>query len=199
MCDLTIASIALGVVSTGAQMMAQQQQQKSAERAARAQADYNNQVAANEMETQRQLAQNELAKGAAERNRLLRAGSQRMGEMRSQLAGSGFEMDSGSSLSLLGDSAAEIQYDANIISQNANMAAWQHQANAVGAQNNAAWSSYQADQAKTSRTAAWLNMGGTLLGGLGAGLGKYDAWKSSSSPQASGRFDPVGNYHSGVK
>lgn len=170
MCDVGIVITALSTIVGMAGQYAQYQQQSAA---AQAQADYNAQIAAQEAATQQQLAQNEIAKGSAERNRLIRSGARHMGEMRSQLAASGFELDSGSALSLLGENAEEIQYDANIVSQNAAMSAWEHQVGATRAVNDQNWANYQKQQAQGSRTAQWLGMGGSLLGGIGTGLKQY--------------------------
>jgi hypothetical protein len=169
--------IVISALGTLASMAGQYQQQKSQEKAQRAQAEYNAQIAANEAATQQQLAQNEIAKGAAERNRHIRAGMRQMGEMRSQLGASGFEMDSGSNLSLLGESAEEIQYDANIISQNAAMDAWKHQVGATSAVNEQNWANYQKSQIGSNRTGMLLGMGGTLLSGIGSGLTQYNQIK----------------------
>lgn len=179
MCDLTIAGMALSAISTGVGMYAQHQQAKAQTSAAQASAQYNAQIAANEAEGQRQLAQNEIAKGAADRERLLRAGARKQGELRSQLGASGFEMDSGSALSLLGESAEEIQYDAEITSRNAAMNAWQHQAGIVKAQNAGTYASWEGEQAGKGSN---LGMFGTLLGGLGSGLTMYDQYKRTIRP-----------------
>ena len=166
MCNPMIFAVASTVFSMASQYVSYRQESKAQQAAA----NYNAQIAANEKEVQQKLAQNELARGAAERERVIRAGARHQGEMRSMLGASGFEMDSGSGLSLLGESAEEIQYDANIVSQNAAMAAWQHEAGAVKAGNEQNWQLYQGQQSKGSRTAQWLGMGGSLLGGIGKGI-----------------------------
>jgi hypothetical protein len=158
------------------------QQQRAQERAAKDAAEYNAQVAANEMATKRQLAQAEIAKGAAEKDRLVRSGLRNMGAMRSNMAASGFTLDSGTPLSLLGESAQELQYDANVMDQNTAMAVWQHQAGIVGAQNQANFSQYQASQASAGKTGSLLSAGGTLLSGIGYGLGKYAEYQQTSTP-----------------
>lgn len=190
MCSIGIAVTALSTVAGMAGQYMQYQQQSAAQSA---QAEYNAQIAAQEAATQQQLAQNEIAKGSAERNRLIRSGARHMGEMRSQLASNNIEMDSGSALSLLGESAEEIQYDANIVSQNAAMSAWEHQVGATRAVNDQNWANYQKQQAKGSRTAQWLGMGGTLLGGLGAGLNQYSQLGQTRTAQTSThRYNPLG-------
>lgn len=181
MCVAAVPLI-ITAISTAVSMYAQHQQTKAQESSAKAAAQYNADAAAQEAETQRQLAQNEIAKGAAERNRVIRSGLRHMGEMRSGLAASGFEMDSGSALSVLGESAEEIQYDADITTQNAHMAAWQHQVGIAGAENAGAWANYQKDQAKNSGAASALAMGGTLLGGIAQGMGQYNDWQKTATP-----------------
>lgn len=169
MCSPVLAVTAIGTAMSMAGQYMQYQQESSA---AQASADYNASVAANQAEVNQQLANNALAKGEADRERLLRSGVRHQGEMLSQLGASGFAADSGSALSLLGDSAQEIQYDANIVSHNAGMEAWQHQANANQNLNDQSWFNYQKKTAKGSSTAQWLGMGGSLLGGVASGMGR---------------------------
>ncbi len=181
MCDIALAGLALSAIGTMTGMFAQREQAKAQAEAAQASADYNAQVAANEAETQRQLAQNEINKGIADRERAIRAGVQKQGELRSLMASSGFEIDSGSNVSLLAQSAEEAQYDANIISGNAAQAAWQHQANQVGAQNQGDFSLWQGKQAAND-SGNGLGMAGSLIGGIGSGLGMYAQIKNTATP-----------------
>ena len=167
MCSIAIALTAASTVAGMASSYYQYQQQTSAAQAA---AEYNSQIAADQARTSQALAQNEYAKGEAERERLLRQGAQHQGEMKSQLAASGFEMDSGSGLSLLADSAQNIQYDAQIVSQNAAMNAWQHQADANKALNEQNWQNFQYRNSKGSRADQLFGMGGSLLGGIATGM-----------------------------
>ncbi len=164
MCDILTAVVGLlGTAFSAAGQYAQAQQQQEA---AESQARYNAAIAADQAKVSQALAQNELAKGEADRERVLRAGAQEMGEQRSQLAASGFTL-SGSNASLLADQATEIQYDANIVTNNAAMAAWQHQADANSAENEVAWQGYKEDQADSGSLALGLSIGGTVLGGIG--------------------------------
>lgn len=183
MCSLTIAGIAVSAVSTGLQMLGQSSQQKAQERAAQASAQYNIQVSEQEAETQRQLARNELAKGAADRERQQREAQRQLGKMRASMAASGFQLDSGTNLSLLAESAAEHQYDSEVISSNAEQAAWQRQMAGLNATNQGNLYQWQSNNANSNRGASWLGMGGTLLGGIGAGIGAYNQYNQSSSPQ----------------
>ena len=172
----TVASIAVTAISTGVGMYAQQQQAQAQERSAKAAAAYNAQVAENEAATQRQLAQNEISKGIADRERQQRQAARAMGEMRANMGASGFEMDSGSNLSLLAESAQEHQYDADVIMSNANQAAWQHLVAAGGAENQGTYAQWQRANAGSGRGATSLAMAGTLLGGIGSAVGTYGQW-----------------------
>jgi hypothetical protein len=178
---LGLLGVIASVASTGLGIIGGLQQQRAQEKAAKDAAEYNAQVAANEIQTRRQLAQAEIAKGAAERDRAARSGLRTMGQMRSTMAASGFEIDTGSNLSLLGESAQELQYDANVIDQNTAMSVWQQQAGMTSAQNQADFSRYQASQASAGKTGSILSAAGTLLGGIGYGLGKYSEYQATSS------------------
>ena len=195
----TIASMAVTAVSTGVSIYAQSEQQKAQARAANNQAEYNAQVAENERAQQEALAQNEVQKGVSERERVIRQAQRQQGEATSALASQGFDVNSGSNLSMLGESAEEAQYDANIVTQNANNAAWQHLAGATGAQNDYAMAQYQKANADSGKGASMLAMGGTLLGGIGQGLGQYKDYlktqpgNNDSKKTQAGEFDHIAN------
>jgi hypothetical protein len=90
--------------------------------------------------------------------------------MAAGMGASGFALDSGSNLGLLGQSAEEIQQAASIVRQNANMAAWNHLAGANRAENEGAFARYSGQQGLANSK---LAMTGTLLGGLSKGLTGY--------------------------
>ena len=167
------------VISTAVGMYAQQQQQNAAEKSARTSAEYNAQIAANEAASQQQLAQNEISKGIADMERQQRQAARAMGDMRANMAASGFEIDSGTNLSLLAESAGEHQYDSAVTMSNAEQAAWQHQVAAINATNQGGIYDWQAANASSGRNAANLGMAGTLLGGIGKGLGQYSQWQKT--------------------
>jgi hypothetical protein len=176
MCEpTTILLIGTTVLSTGLSMYGQYQAGKAQEASAKAAAQYNAQVAENEAATRQQLAQNEIAKGVADRERQQRQAARAMGEMRAGMGASGFEMDSGTNLSLLAESAAEHQHDSNIINQNAAMAAWQQQVQGTSALNDQNYYNWQKANSGTG-TATGLAMAGSLLSGIGTGLGQYNDW-----------------------
>lgn len=183
MCAPAIVMVALTVASTAMSMASQAQQQRAAEKTAKSTAEYNAQVAENEAATQRQLAQNEMAKGAAERSQQQRAAARAMGTMRANMGASGFQMDTGSMASLLEESATEHQYDSSVITSNAQQAAWGHLVGATNAQNNMNFANWQGANATSGRTGAILGMGGTLLGGISSGMNAYNQWNSTSTPK----------------
>ncbi len=178
-------------------MYAQNEQQKNQTKQIEATAQYNAQEAANQQAVQEQLASNEISKGIADRERLVRDQQRRQGELTSMLGGSGFDMDSGSTLSLLAESAGEAQYDAQMVSRNSEFAAWQHLAGANSAQNQQNLFNYQKDNANSGKAANYLNMGATLLGGVGQGLGQYNAYQQTKSP-AQGNYWNGSNTYSGT-
>lgn len=167
------AAIAVTAISTAVGMYAQNQQAKTQANAAQASADYNAQVAAGEAATKQQLAQNEIQKGVVDRERLLRQAARQQGELTTGLAANGFTLDSGSNMDLLAESASEAQYDAQIVSKNAEHSAWQHMVGANAAGNAQSMYEYQSANAY-DKTGNMLNMGSTLLGGIGTGIGQYN-------------------------
>ena len=194
MCDMGIASLAMGVLSTGIGMYSQRQQQRQAAAAAQASANYNAQIAQNTADTQEQLARNEIAKGVADRERQQRQAARAMGEMRAGMGASGFEMDSGSALSLLAESAGEHQYDSQIISQNAEQAAWQHLMGQTSAMNEKSFADYQFANAGSGSSG--LSMAGSLLGGVGSAIGGYASYsKLNQQPGRQKQYDrALGEY-----
>jgi len=179
------AAVALGVMVAASVMQAsaQHQQAKAQAGAARAAGEYNAQVAALEAQNQRSLAQAEIEKGIEERNRVLRAGMAKQGEMAAGMGASGFSLDQGTNLSLLGQSAEEIQHDASMVTQSSKMAAWERMAGATRAENEGAFALFSGqNQAKQAKAGLGLSMAGTVLGGLGQGLGAYYAIAQSSTP-----------------
>ena len=177
MCNPAVAMIAVTAVSTAVSMYAQHEQQKAQEASIKAEGEYNAKMAENEAAVQRDLAKNEISRGMADRERQQRQAARAMGQMRADMGASGFEMDSGSNLSLLAESAGEHQYDSAVITSNAEQAAWQHEVAALNATNQKSLANWQKANAASGRKAAQLGMAGTLLGGMGKGLGQYNDWQ----------------------
>lgn len=185
MCDGGVtAMIAVTAISTAVSMYVQNQARKSQEKSAKAAAQYNAQVAENEAATQQELAKNEMSKGIADRERQQRQAARAMGEMRANMGASGFEMDSGSNISLLAESAGEHQYDSAVITSNAEQAAWQHQVAALNATNQKSLYDWQYANASSGRGATNLAMTGTLLGGIGSSIGTYNQWQQTQKKAA---------------
>jgi hypothetical protein len=172
----TAISIAVAVIGASVSAYSQHEAQKSQEKSAKASAAYNAQVAENEAATQQELARNEISKGIADRERQQRSAARAMGEMRANMGASGFEMDSGSNESLLAESAAEHQYDSQIIMNNAEQASWQHLVGQTSALNQKSFADYQYANAGSGSGATNLAMAGTLLGGIGSAVGTYGQW-----------------------
>lgn len=187
MCSLAALGLAASLAGTLVGGVAQYQQGKAQAQAAQQAANYNAQVAANEAETQRNLAMAELQQGAEERNRVIRAGLAKQGEMAGAMGASGFTLDSGTNLSLLGQSAEEVQQDASIVSQNANMNAWQRLVGATRAENEGAFAEYQGKLA-AANSGSKLGLVGTVLGGIGQGLTGYYNIKQTKLPTLSGGY-----------
>jgi hypothetical protein len=170
MCDLSIAGLAATLASTVVGGIVQYQEAQAQAAAARQVAEYKAQVAEGEAETRRNLARAEIEKGAAERDRIIRAGLAKQGEIAGGLGASGFTLDQGTNLSLLGQSAEEIQQDVSLAGHNAALKAWNHLAGAAKAGNEGARARLQgqADQGTANSKLA-----GTILGTLGQGLTGY--------------------------
>ncbi|SHN66877.1 virion core protein, T7 gp14 family [Desulfovibrio litoralis] len=189
MCSIPIAGLIITLASTAVSTASSIQQGKEQSKAAEAQARYGAEVASQEAATKEQLAKNEISKGIADRERHLRNAGRLQGEATSMLASNGFELDSGSTASMLAESASEAAYDANIITANAENAAWSHRVGATQAQN--AQSSYlaQANNSKFNSGNAWLNGGASMLGAIGSGMAMYSQAKPTSTPAGSSYYD----------
>jgi len=174
MCDLSIAGLAATLASTVVGGLAQYQQGQAQAAAARQAAEYNARAAEGEAETRRNLARAEIEKGAAERDRVLRAGLAKQGELANGLGASGFTLDQGTNLSLLGRSAEEIQEEASLAGQDAALKAWNHLAGAARTGNEGALARYQGQGAAGQ---SGSKLAGTILGSLGQGLAYNNKWK----------------------
>ena len=176
MCGIAEAGLALSAISTVAGMGGQVMSATNQSKSAKAQAEVQMQQARNQQALAEQQAQNEISKGIAEENRSRRQASKQQGELASMLSASGFQMDSGSMLGILTDSAEEAQYDSNIILNNAEQAAWGHLVNANNAGNS--YAAFEAAKANSGVDGLALGNGklalldeavDDLLGLLGGG------------------------------
>jgi hypothetical protein len=188
---MTAVSIAATVASTAVGMISSMAQQKAQESAAKKSAQYQADVAAQQQAVDEQLARNEMSKGIADRERQQRDAARKMADMRAAMGASGFEMDSGTNLSLLAESASEHQYDSQVIMNNAAQAAYGHQVGAWNSSQNQALALYQKDQAGNDGGATGLGMAGTLLGGIATGIGQYNALSGTKTPQKNAALDAL--------
>lgn len=113
-------------------------------------------------------AANATERGEANRESFMRQLAQEQGSRTAQMGASGLDVNSGSNLDVLADSAALGQLDAETIRYNAAMEAW-------GYSNQARDAREQADlyqrEAKGAARSYKLNQAGTLLSGLGSMAG----------------------------
>jgi hypothetical protein len=140
-------------------------------RAAKAAGDANAQI-------QRHFASDALLRGAAEEQdmRLRTAGF--MGEQAAAFGASGAEINTGSSLDILGDTAELGELDALRIRNNAQREAYAHLSGA-------AISEAEGDNAQTS---GYLNAAGTLIGGASQVSGKWNIYKKDNPGSTFGDF-----------
>ena len=164
MCSISALGLAASLAGSVMGGAAQDQQ------AAAGAAEYQARAAAGEAESRRNLARAEIEKGAEERGRIIRAGLARQGELAAGLGASGFALDQGSHLSLLGQSAEETQHEASLAGQDAALRAWKHQAGAAGSENEGAFARFQAQVRAAQAEKNRLGLAGTILGNLGRGL-----------------------------
>ena len=174
-------SVAATVISTAVGMYSQSVAAKQQEKAAKDAAYNNAQIAENQQAVQEGLARNEMQKGINDRERQQRKAAQAMADMRAQMGAAGFEIDSGTNLSLLAESAQEHQYDSQVTLSNAQQAAWAHQVGATNAENSKNFALYQGEQAWNNGLTTGINMAGTLLGGIASGIGNVSALNQYST------------------
>lgn len=186
MCEAASISIGLTALSTAMGVFSQYEQGRQQQSAMMAQAEAEAKQLEYDKALKRQMAQDELNKGEAERTRQQRAAMRLHGEAVAGMGASGLTLDSGSNLSLLGESMEEAQYDSNIITENANRAAWQHQVGITGLENQQSMLSARASNASSGPD--WLGMGGTLLGGIGKGLNQWNAYRNTAGGTGGSNF-----------
>ena len=161
-----IASLALGAIGTGVSVYGGIQQGRQASAAAA----YNAKMAQRSAQMSEMQAKDAERRGAIEEDRFRRQQSLLQGQQASMLAASGVQLDSGSPLQILADTAEATEVDARTIRYNARMDAW-------GLRNQAASSIAQAQfakiEGKNARSNAYLSAGGSLISGLGSLAGRY--------------------------
>lgn len=169
MCDGGTFSvpITLALLSTATSMYAQNEQSRQQQAAATAQLEGQMRQAEYDKAVRQEAANLENAKGIAERDRAMRAARMRLAEQTSMLAAGGFELDSGSNLSLLADGAEEAQYDADLMTHEINARNWQNQVGVTSGDNQLSLLATEKKNANSGPDR--IGLGSTLANGLLSG------------------------------
>lgn len=131
-------------------------------KAAQAAADYNAEVDKNNAAIRQSQADDALKRGDIEEQRHRVRISQKVGEQRSALAGSGVELDSGSALDVIGDTSYVGAQEISDIQQNARREAFGYQ---VGATDALASSRLNKASGKNAASASILTAGSAVAKG----------------------------------
>lgn len=134
MCSPTLAISAVTTIGGAIMQMRGQQQQAQAQRAS---ADYNAAVQRNNAVLANQQAQDAVERGRVDESRHRRQVQQLKGRQTAALAASGVDVNSGSALDTLGDTAVMGEIDALQIRDNASREAWRYRVEANSANNQA--------------------------------------------------------------
>lgn len=174
MCDGGVFSvpITMAILSAATAMYTQNEQRKMQQEAATTQLETQMQQQEYEKAVRQDTANLENAKGIAERDKAMRAAQLRLGEQTSMLAAGGFELSSGSNVSMLADSAREAQYEADVMTSEINARNWQNQVGVSNADNQLSLLATQKDNVNNGPDR--LALGTTLIGGLTSAAGS--AW-----------------------
>jgi len=171
------------IASTAMSVMGSIQQGK----AAKAQANYQAQVATNNAKIAEWQAQDSEARGKIAENEQRAKVRQFVGGQRAAIGGSGFEFGDDTSLSLLGDAAAMGEYDALVIRNNAAREAWGYRTQ--GSNFTAQAGAYGA-AGKNAMTSAYMTAGADLLGGASKFATQYGKSSTTLPWQTSGNVKP---------
>lgn len=165
MCDIGLV-LALGSTVLGAAgQMQQAQATASANR-------YQAKVAEMNATLADRRAKDAIERGANEEQRKRQQVAQLSGQQRAAMAANGVDLNFGSPLNTLVDTAVLGELDALTIRTNANRQAYDFKVDAVNKRASAEMSRLSADSAETG---GWLNAAGTILGG---GTKAYGSYKS---------------------
>ena len=159
MCIETIAAVA-GIAGTALSAAGTVQQGQ----AQAANARYQAQISANNAALAQFYADDAIARGAEEADLQSERARAIAGQQTAALAASGIDVQSGTALGVLGDTAEAAEIDRLTIRDNAAREAYRYQVDAANAQAQAAASS-------SVQTGSFLSAGGSLLTGLG-GVGE---------------------------
>ena len=155
------AGLAASLAGTGMGFYGGLQQGKAASAAA----SYNALLAQREASILEMQAKDAEKRGQVEEDRFRQQMTAFQGEQISSLAASGVQVDSGSPLQILADTAEEIELDARTIRHNASMEAWNFKNQSYNALAQANLSKWEGKQARTN---SYISAGTSLLSGLGS-------------------------------
>jgi TolA-binding protein len=167
-----IGSLALGALGTGASAIGQGQQAA----AQAGQANYMAQVARNNQIIAQRNATLDQQQGQVQEDRQRLKTAQLLGSQRAALAAQGGDVNAGSDLDILGDTARAGESDAQTIHYNAMLQAYGHQleAGAAGGQANL----YSTNAANTMANLPF-GIGSSLLGGASSLSGRWAGYRNS--------------------
>jgi hypothetical protein len=173
-----MTAAAVGIAVVGAAMSAYGQYQQS--QAQKAQAEYQSAVARNNQIIGEQNAADAMKRGEIEADKHRAKVQQLKGTQKAAMAAGGFEIDTGSNLDILSDTAQMGELDALTILNNAEREAYQHKAAAMN-------SSAQAGlYGMAAASQSPLLSGGTaLVGGLASAAGTYALYNNDTTPKKS--------------
>lgn len=182
---LAIGSLAMSGVSTVAGMAGSAQQAQAQANAARQQqqaAIYQAQVAANAQKVAEWQAEDALKRGKiAEEERRTKTRLQ-IGQQRAALASMGADINDGSNVDIIGDTAAVGEKDALTIRSNADRDAFDRRLVAANYGGDAAMQTYAArtlaDRANSYEANSWIGVGSNLLAGASTVADKWSMYRS---------------------
>lgn len=157
---LAMISAAASVLGTGVSAFGQVQ----AGQAAKAAGDYNAAVARNNQIVAEQQAADAQRRGDVAETEQRRKVRMLAGTQRAALAASGVQLDSGTALDILGDTAAMGELDALTIRNNAEREAYGYRVQGV---NFGAEAGLQSMRGQSAMTSGLIGAGGTVLSGAG--------------------------------
>lgn len=157
---LAVVSAAASVIGTGVSAYGQVQ----AGQAAKAAGDYNAAVARNNQIVAEQQAADAQRRGEVAETEQRRKVRMLAGTQRAALAASGVQLDQGTALDILGDTAAMGELDALTIRNNAEREAYGYRVQGV---NFGAEAGLQTMRGQSAMTSGLIGAGGTVLSGAG--------------------------------
>ncbi|UYN96544.1 MAG: hypothetical protein KIT25_06325 [Enhydrobacter sp.] len=165
-----VISIASTLIGTGLGIASQSQQAN----ARAAEANYRAEVARRQQEIAERNARLVEQRGAVELDRSRLETASLMGSQRARLAAQGGDVNSGTALDILGDTARAGAFDARTIRSNTDWNAWRHRLQADDA-----LSSASAHRVQAANALAGLpyGIGSSLLGGASSLATKWDRFR----------------------